>query len=126
MPTNCCVPGCKSNNNKKEKNVSIFKFPKTNPDKLAKWKKSIPRDFEITNHSVVCIKHFAECHIIREDRRIRPDGSELVVKRGKLGLTDDAVPSIFPNLPSYLEKKLPIKRQEPTKRKERVGERPAV
>ncbi|GBL73094.1 hypothetical protein AVEN_168912-1 [Araneus ventricosus] len=53
-------------------------------------------------HSVVCIKYFSSQFIIKEDRVVRDDGSELVVARKIWKLTNDAYSSIFPNQPSYL------------------------
>ncbi|GBO40670.1 hypothetical protein AVEN_59958-1 [Araneus ventricosus] len=52
--------------------------------------------------SVVYIKYFSSQFIIKEDRVVRDDGSELVVARKIWKLTNDAYPSIFPNQPSYL------------------------
>lgn len=116
MPTTCCVPGCKSNYNAKE-NISVFQFP--NDEKLKeKWISAIHRvDFIPKSRTVVCIKHFAECFIIREDSVTRADGTILTVKRNHLKLTKDAFPTIFPNCPAYLSEKLPLHRKYRAKRK---------
>ncbi|PSN44534.1 hypothetical protein C0J52_14687 [Blattella germanica] len=47
----------------------------------------------------MCIKHFPEEQILRVIKVTRPDGSELVFPWKKLNLSQDAVPSIFPDLP---------------------------
>ncbi|KAF8789420.1 hypothetical protein HNY73_007358 [Argiope bruennichi] len=98
----CCVPGYNSNYNNTDNYVSSFTFPKDEVRK-SQWVKSINRaDFIPSSTAVVCIKHFSSKFIIKEDRVIRDDGSELVVQRQIPKLSHDAYPSIFPNQPSYL------------------------
>ncbi len=46
-------------------------------------------DFPLSPTAVVCIKHFDERFIVREDRAIRDDGTVLVVERKKPALTAD-------------------------------------
>lgn len=120
MPTSCCIPGCKSNYNSKPPSISVFLFP--NDEVLRqKWLSAIHRaDFIPSKRSVVCIKHFDERFIIREDSVRRPDGSILTVKRDRLKLTKDAFPTYFENVPAYLSKDLPPPRKDPAKRREEV------
>ncbi|GBL76680.1 hypothetical protein AVEN_53378-1 [Araneus ventricosus] len=67
------------------------------------WLKSINRaDFVPSATAVVCIKNFSSQFIIKEDRVVRDDGSELVVPRKIPKLADDAYPSIFANQPFHL------------------------
>ena len=122
MPNKCCVFGCRSNYNKQNE-ASSFKFPKDDAMR-EKWLRSINRkDFTPTTHSVVCIKHFAEQFIIREDRMTRDDGTVIVALRSRPALTTDAYPSLFPNQPSYLSKEPPPKRISPDERHERIAAR---
>lgn len=120
MPSSCCVPGCRSNYTSNSPSVTVFKFPK-NEELKRKWLSAIPRaDFTPKTRSVVCLKHFDERFVIREDTVTRPDGSVLTVKRDSLKLTKDAFPTIFENLPSYLSRELPPPRKDPAKRKDEI------
>lgn len=47
---------------------------------------------------MICIYHFSEQFIVREDQVVRDDGSILIVPREKPKLTVDAIPSNFPNI----------------------------
>lgn len=126
MPSCCCVPGCNSNYSNRKSSVptvSVFKFP-TDSKKCGKWLRSIHRpNFVPTKHSVVCIKHFDDRHIVREDSATRPDGTVLTVKRDKLKLTPDAFPSKFVNRPSYMTIKLPPIRKDPSARRQEIKKR---
>ncbi|XP_069670981.1 zinc finger protein 99-like isoform X2 [Periplaneta americana] len=116
MPRKCCVPFCKSNCHiATEGYITMFSFPK-DPDRKQQWLNSIPRDnFQPSTTAAVCIKHFSEQAIVREDRAIRSDGSVLVVPRKIPKLTDDAVPSKFPNQPSSITSECNLKSKEPEK-----------
>lgn len=115
MPSKCCVPGCTSNYVKPF--VNVFSFPK-DPVTTQTWLRAIHRDdYSVSKNSRVCIKHFDERYIIREESVTRPDGSILTVKRDRLKLRDDAVPTVFENLPTYLTKTLPTERKNPEERK---------
>lgn len=108
MPNKCCVPGCNSNyssflKDSNNKAVSVFKFPKDTALKLL-WIKAIPRkNFEPSNFSVVCKLHFKSSDFIY-DKHLQPDGTckDLILNRPRL--RNEAIPSIFPNLPFYLSK----------------------
>lgn len=124
MPSTCCVTGCTSNySNKVSANITVFQFPKDEVRKQ-KWLTAIPRaDFNPSNRSVVCILHFDDRFIVREDTVTRADGSTLTVKRDRLKLTHDAYPTRFENVPSYLSKELPVPRRDPIKRKQEIETR---
>lgn len=123
MPNHCCVSGCKGNNNDPKNSVSVFSFPK-DPCKAGQWLKAIHRsDYKLRKSSRVCIKHFDERFIVREDSVKRPDGSVLTVKRSQLKLTKDAIPTLFPNLPKYLSTVLPPKRKDPGQRRREIEAR---
>ncbi|GBL97011.1 hypothetical protein AVEN_254066-1 [Araneus ventricosus] len=111
-----CVPGCNSNYNNTDNYVSLFTFPK-DATRKKQWVKSINRAYCIpSSTAVVCIKHFSSQFIIKKDRVVRDDGSELVVKRKILKLTNDAYPSIFLNQPSYLSHEPSTSRKSPSER----------
>jgi hypothetical protein len=129
MPSRCCVPGCNSNydsalkTTQNNRGMSIFKFPKNEERKQA-WLKAIPRDdFTPSSSSVVCQLHFHSTDIVRYDKHLQPDGStkELLLNRPRL--KDNAIPSIFPNLPSYLTKSKPKERNDPQSRRNAVCQR---
>ncbi|GBM88223.1 hypothetical protein AVEN_206343-1 [Araneus ventricosus] len=81
------------------------------------WVKSINRaNFIPSSTAVVCIQHFSSQFIIKEDRIVRDDGSELVVPRKIWKLTNDAYPSIFPNQPSYLSHEPCTSKKSPSER----------
>jgi hypothetical protein len=82
----------------------------------AKWVRSIHRseEFQPTASSRVCIKHFAENHIIREHRAVRDDNTVLVIPRKRIKLT------IFANQPAYMTQMLPPKRKDPRVRRNRI------
>ncbi|KAG8253060.1 hypothetical protein J6590_042870 [Homalodisca vitripennis] len=94
------------------------------PETFRTWLRAIHRDsYEVTSNSRVCIKHFDERYIIKEDTVTRPDGTILTVKRDRLKLRNDAVPTIFENLPNYIGKDLPAERKDPEGRRREAEER---
>ncbi len=115
----CVAPGCKSGydsnrDDDKKEGISLFRFPK-DPGILQMWLRAIPRDqWEPSQNSRVCSRHFNDSDYVQAStdtntsrKRKNPDG-DLVLRR----LKDDAVPSIFPNLPSYLTRAAPPARSE--------------
>jgi hypothetical protein len=129
MPSRCCVPGCNSNydsalkTTQNNRGMSIFKFPKNEERKQA-WLKAIPRDdFTPSSSSVVCQLHFHSTDIVRYDKQLQPDGSTKELLLNKPRLKDNAIPSIFPNLPSYLTKLKPKERNDPQSRRNAVCQR---
>ena len=121
MPFKCCVTGCKSNYNANEGYVSVFRFP----DKSRNlWIRKIPRaNLEVTNNTRICIRHFDERFIIRNFQYVGPDGLPRSEPRDVPILTDDAFPSIFPELPQYLSEKVPAQRKDPEKRRMEIDQR---
>ncbi|KAK3894084.1 hypothetical protein Pcinc_002103 [Petrolisthes cinctipes] len=119
MPNRCCVPCCKSNYYASD--TSAFHFPKEK-DRRDKWLKAVNRkDFTPTATSVVCARHFDTRFIITEDSFMRPDGTVITAKRSRPALTKDAYPTIFPERPAYLSKKLPLVRLTPQERRDRLA-----
>jgi hypothetical protein len=103
--------------------VSVFSYPKE-PHLRQQWLRAIhSANYEPGNSAVVCVNHFEERFIIREDTAIRDDGSLLVVPRKIPKLTKDAYPTIFPNQPSYFSCKAPAKRKSPEEREKEIETR---
>lgn len=72
---------------------------------MKKWTNAIKRkNFEANKWSRICSVHFTE-----QDFQVRPGAHRPLLK-------DNAIPSIFPSFPSYLQKPNKIPRKEPTKR----------
>lgn len=59
----------------------------------------------------MCERHF-EAHFILRDYAHFINGEEVKIPRGKPALTDDAVPTLLPDLPSYLSKEMRQRRPE--------------
>lgn len=105
MGRKCFVPGCHSNYCKEPNYTSVFSFP-SEPERRKLWIRNINRkDLDPNSKSVVCVKHFEDRFVIREDRLQHEDGSEWIVARRKLSLTCDAYPTIFENLTSDVGEK---------------------
>ena len=97
---------------------------KNNVEKLNRWLRCIPRQaLEVTECTVICIKHFSPHFIMREDSVKRPDGSILTVQRSRPKLTPDAYPSLFENCPAYLSSEPPAKRTDPEQRRANIDMR---
>ncbi|CAI6362420.1 unnamed protein product [Macrosiphum euphorbiae] len=119
MSRNCFVPGCREGYKSKIKlnkwqgiiNKTMFKAPK-DVLLLEKWAKAIPRaDRELRpGIDSVCEKHFDETYLNRYFETKLPDGSINQIKRDRIVLKNNAVPSIFPDLPKYLTRKRPIEK----------------
>ncbi|XP_069671040.1 uncharacterized protein [Periplaneta americana] len=84
-------------------------------------------NFQPSTTDAVCIEHFSERDIVREDKAIPSDGSVLVVPRKIPKLTDDAVTSKFPNQLLYMSSECKLKSKGPEKRqKEQEAIAPAT
>ena len=96
----------KQENGEKEK-IHWHKFPE-DKKKLAVWKSKIPREnFNVSIHTRICHKHFLRTDY--ESERTDQNSSRKF-KKGELHLwklKPDAVPSVWPDLPSHLKKKPP-------------------
>uniref|UniRef100_A0A0K2VC50 Zgc:153292 [Danio rerio] n=1 Tax=Lepeophtheirus salmonis TaxID=72036 RepID=A0A0K2VC50_LEPSM len=118
----CCCPGCKSGTRyrgkKKQKieaiknraKVSFHKLPK-DLEILSTWLRRIPRkNWKPNNNTRICSNHFdPSCFIIE-----RVDSNSTRKKKGgnlkHQRLKPDAIPTMFPNLPSYLSTPAPTMR----------------
>ncbi len=104
------IKGCKTGygNAKLPPGVSNHLFPR-DPEKRQLWIKAIPRDDWIPSaKSVICSLHFSQSDFKTErtDSNSRRKLGELKRKR----LKEDAIPRIFPGLPSYLSSQRPSER----------------
>jgi len=113
MPTTCWAPGCKSGYRTKQNQSAeerhFFNAPKDHVRLLA-WKKGIPRAGELTSKHHLCDLHFEERFILKKYSYVI-NGQTVEMDRGTWKLTDNAVPSIFPNVPKYLSTTIPKSRQ---------------
>ncbi|CAN8004629.1 unnamed protein product [Ixodes hexagonus] len=108
----CCVPGCKTGYRSAERKCALFSVPKGS-ERFLLWSRSIPRgDTPLQPSWAVCELHFDERFVQRFYEAHVIKGEIVQLKRERPALTQDAYPTVFPNLPSYLTKKLPRKRKE--------------
>ncbi|KAH6931219.1 hypothetical protein HPB50_022953 [Hyalomma asiaticum] len=126
--THCFAPGCSTGYVSARKagvKRSVFTVP-NDEDRLKAWQRSVPRGDKLLDRSaVLCELHFEQRFIVRDYTHI-VNGEVVKIPRGRPCLTDDAIPSIFPNTPSYLSKKLPQKRSSRTSRGEVLGKKRKV
>jgi hypothetical protein len=88
------------------------------------WIRKIPREnLTVTKATRICINHFEERFIVRNFEFIGSDGKQHFDSRDVPVLTDDAYPTVFDGLPSYLSNPLPPKRVDPARRRLKVEEK---
>lgn len=123
MPSSCCIPGCKSNYGNGD-NIRTFLFPKADKNKELhdQWIKKIPRkNWTPGPRTTVCILHFKDEEVIKEDILPQKDGTILKIPRKRYKLVDNAIPSLFSNLPSYLSSPSSTNpRTDPDQRRENI------
>lgn len=102
MPRRCSVAGCRSNYDTESEHVTTFSLPKNEPLR-SQWLRKIPTDFSKLKNPGICIKHFPESSITKVDRII-VNGEMKEFERKKPKYIENAVPCVFPNLPSYLSR----------------------
>ncbi|CAN8009045.1 unnamed protein product [Ixodes pacificus] len=112
----CFVPGCTTGYvsvRKKERKASLFAVP-DDDERRQVWQRSMPQaDKPLAKNSVVCEAHFDERFIVRNYTHVI-NCETVEIPRGRPYLTADAIPTLFPNVLSYLSKKLPSKRRSTT------------
>ncbi len=116
MPDRCCVVGCRSGYGDKKtstEGVTMHQFPLSNRVLVSKWLANLARrDFTPTKTSKVCSLHF-NADEFKESRtdanwwRRRKHTSE---KRTNRMLKPDAVPTVFPERPSFMSSRKTYKR----------------
>ena len=121
MPA-CSAPNCRNGYGgcSYPPGVSRHKFPKKDPELLAKWNRALCResfDPEFVSSAVVCSEHFRPSDFITHSQN-----NQACRRKGELSrrrLKPDAVPSIF-KIPTYLLREPP--KERPTKSSE-AGQR---
>lgn len=106
----CYAPGCQTGYVfvKGAPKISLFGVPKDEARRKL-WERNLHRaDTPLDDTSAVCELHFEPRYVSRDYVHII-QGQEVRIPRGKPTLSADAVPTILPNLPTYLTKKLPRK-----------------
>ncbi|KAG0431737.1 hypothetical protein HPB47_021512 [Ixodes persulcatus] len=123
--THCFAPGCTTgyvSARKKGGKASVFAVP-DDEERLRAWQRAIPRaDKPLEKTSVVCELHFEPRFVVRHYTHV-VNGEVVKIPRGRPCLSEDAIPTLFPNVPEYLSKKLPKKRQSRTSSGEVTGKK---
>jgi hypothetical protein len=123
MPYKCCVTACQSNYYPDQPYVTVFAFP-DDEERSKIWKLKIPRENLVVNKNTrVCIKHFEDRYVVRQFEKKNKDGTVSYKPRKILELSEDAVPTLFPSLPSYLSSSVPNKRKKPDERRQEIDQR---
>ncbi|KAH9371809.1 hypothetical protein HPB48_018450 [Haemaphysalis longicornis] len=125
LQTHCFAPGCKSGYvSARKKGTKAYTFAAPSDEERFKvWQRVIPRaDKPLEKTSVLCELRFEQRFIERNYTHV-VNGEVVKIPCGRPCLTEDAVPTLFPNAPTYLSKRLPEKRQSRTSRGEVLGKR---
>lgn len=125
MVRKCSIIGCRGNyaqrlDDSTNNRVTVFRFPVKDRDRLREWLYHIPQELDldgVTENMGVCEKHFDSRFIIRDYSARRPDGTTISFPRDAPILSSDAIPTVFPNTPSYCSTELPRKRKHPDERR---------
>lgn len=118
----CCVPNCRGNYDGGPK-VRVFSIPKDG--RRAKWIRAIRRDdvdIETLRDPKVCELHFKPEYLRTTTSYTDQNGRTIEVAMNLTRLSQDAVPTIFLNSPSYLSDCAPV-REEPESKRKRLEER---
>lgn len=103
MGRKCFVPRCNTGYKSCEQKFSLFSAPKDEA-RLKLWRHAIPRKDRILKASDhVCERHF-EPRFVSKTWTAEYNGNVLVSTPRRACLSDDAVPSIFPDCPAHLSK----------------------
>ncbi|XP_049513943.1 uncharacterized protein LOC125941065 [Dermacentor silvarum] len=107
--SHCFVPGCTTGYKSYKKKLSLFGVPK-DQETHRKWQRNIPlADKPLERNAAVCELHFDPQFVSRHFEHII-NGELVRLERGRPFLQPDAIPTIFPNVPKYLSKPVPKKR----------------
>lgn len=113
----CYAPGCKTGyaRTSQDRKLSLFKAPADDERRLL-WQRHLRRlDKPLDTDCAVCELHFEPRFVLRDYVHV-VNGAEVRIPRGTPTLSPDAVPTILPNLPSYLSVKAPTPRPERKRR----------
>ena len=116
MGWKCCVPSCKSGYDSQATpptvKLAFYRFP-PEPGIRHTWIRNISRsEQEPNDYSRVCSIHFkdSDFQTERTDKRFKSKKNSGQTRPAELQrrlLLQDAVPSVFPNLPKYFNKEVP-------------------
>ncbi|KAH8031524.1 hypothetical protein HPB51_018093 [Rhipicephalus microplus] len=118
----CCVPNCRGNYDGGPK-VRLFSFSKD--DRRIKWKRAIHRedvDIDTLRDPKVCELHFKAEYLRTTTTYTDSNGKTIEVPMSLTRLTEDAVPTMFPNSPAYLSDCAPVRKEPDAKRKHREAD----
>ncbi|XP_049269282.1 uncharacterized protein LOC125757644 [Rhipicephalus sanguineus] len=118
----CCVPNCRGNYDGGPK-VRLFSFPKDH--RRVKWKRAIRRedvDIDTQRDPKVCELHFKAEYLRTTTTYTDSNGRTIEVPMSLTRLTEDAVPTMFPNSPAYLSDCAPVREEPDSKRKRREAD----
>ncbi|XP_042145145.1 uncharacterized protein LOC121835224 [Ixodes scapularis] len=114
MGRKCFAPRCKTGYKSCSQKLSLFCAPK-DEERLKVWRNAIPRkDRVLQSSDSLCERHF-ETHFVSKTWEAVYNGNVLISTPRKASLSKDAVPTKFPDCPTYLSKE--------TKRRKRPAER---
>ena len=109
MGKKCFAPRCTTGYKSCTQKLSLFSAPKEE-ERLREWRNAVPRKDRIlqsTDH--LCERHF-EPHLVSKTWEAVCNGNVLLRAPRKAFLSEDAVPTKFPDCPSYLSKGKNIER----------------
>lgn len=119
MGKKCFAPRCNTGYKSCTEKLSLFSAPKEE-ERLRVWRNAIPRKDRIlqsTDH--LCERHF-EPHLVSKTWEAVYNGNVLCRAPRKASLSKDAVPTLFPDCPSYLSKEKK-QRKRPAERRDTNG-----
>lgn len=107
--TKCFVPSCQSRYKSCKEKLSLFGVPKEE-DVFQQCQRNIPRaDGPLQRNAAVCELH-SDIQFVSRRFEHTTEGKTVRLERTRPVLLPGAVPTIFPNVPSYLSKPVPRKR----------------
>jgi len=113
--------------NKPGGHITIFRFP-ADDERRDLWVRKIPgANLVVTKSTRICINHFESRFVSRVFEFVGDNGQRQVCDEPRKTpiLTEDAYPTIFEGLPSYLSTPMAPKRADPKRRTLRLEDRNA-
>ncbi|XP_049274382.1 uncharacterized protein LOC119401914 isoform X2 [Rhipicephalus sanguineus] len=114
----CCIPYCRGNYDNGPK-VRVFSLPRDAARRIV-WQRVIPRrdvDINTLRDPKVCELHFKPEYLRTTSRYTSSDGITVEAPMRATRLTEDAVPTIFPNSPAYVHDRAPARNASARKRR---------
>uniref|UniRef100_A0A131YYW0 THAP-type domain-containing protein n=1 Tax=Rhipicephalus appendiculatus TaxID=34631 RepID=A0A131YYW0_RHIAP len=115
--TYCFAPGCACSKTRHRREhdgrrCSVFGMPR-NQEMFRRWQRYVPpraNGQRLTPNSALCERHF-DPQFVQRYFEHTINGQLVRIKRGIPCLTPDAVPTIFPDSPSYYTRRVPARRK---------------